>query len=160
VVTESDIEEKIIMYFQNTINHNKYLFDDNIEDSIYKTALLIGKSEYRNPQLCKSEAINIREEYSALTHLDALLKHGMGKETLKLLLGYLLTKGINVSKKEIIAEIDFIPSEINAIFEKLLSNEAINPPDNLPEVQESTEENLEDVSQESMQISMGFDINN
>ncbi|MBL0913222.1 MAG: hypothetical protein IBJ09_12710, partial [Bacteroidia bacterium] len=100
-----------------------------LEDSIYKTALITGKTEYRNPQVSKSEAISLRESYSNIENFEDLLKFGMGKESLSQLLSYLSANGFNLSKKEIISAIDFIPEEIEKIFDQLESREEIEEPE-------------------------------
>jgi hypothetical protein len=43
----------------------------------------MGLSDYRNPQMLKSEAKRIRESYGSLTNYEDLIKVVMGKETLK-----------------------------------------------------------------------------
>lgn len=133
IITVEILREKITQFLSNTIQLNKFQFDDNLEDSIYKTALVVGKSEYRNPQLSKSEAINTREKYSELTTLEELIKVGMGKETLSQLLNFLTNKGFNISKKEIISSIDFVPEEIEKIFNQLVSKEEIKQPELFPD---------------------------
>lgn len=148
VVTLEIITEKIRNFLENTIQLNKYQFDDNLEDSIYKTALVTGKSEYRNPQLSKSEAISIRERYSSLSDFQDLIKFGMGKETLSQLLSFLDSEGLQISKKELISSIDFIPEEIEEIFKKLVSNEEIKQPELFPDLNfENYDENDSEDSQ-------------
>jgi predicted ATPase len=131
-VTENVIREKLIEFLKNTINLNKFQFDDNLEDSIYKTANLVGKNEYRNPQLSKSDAKQIRENYESLKNFDDLVKYGMGKETLSQLFDFLTQGGINISKKELIININFVPKEIEEILLSLKSKEIIESPDELP----------------------------
>lgn len=139
-ITEELLKEKIAHFLTNTIQLNKFQFDDNLEDSIYKTALVVGKSEYRNPQLSKSEAISIREKYSELKTFEDLIKFGMGKESLSQLLSFLSEKGLNISKKEIISAINFIPNEIEKIFMRLNSREGILQPELFPNLVEETDE--------------------
>ncbi len=142
-ITLELLKEKISNFLSNTIQLNRFQFDDNLEDSIYKTALVVGKSEYRNPQLSKSDAIAAREKYSTLTEFEDLVKYGMGKETLSQLLTFLNEKGFNLSKKEIISAIDFVPLEIENIFNQLGSNEEIRQPELFPDLAEETDEEYE-----------------
>lgn len=132
IITLELLSEKINGFLTNTIRYNEYQFDDNLEDSIYKTALVIGLSEYRNPQVSKSEAIEIRKQYSQLNDYNDLIKYGMGKESLAQLLDYLNSEKLGLSKRDIITAIDFVPDEINKIFNKLVSKEEIKQPDTLP----------------------------
>ncbi|WP_294317343.1 AAA family ATPase [uncultured Chryseobacterium sp.] len=143
-ISKDILEEKIKTFLTNTIQLNKYRFDDNLEDSIYKTAFAIGKSEYRNPLLSKSEAIAIRESYSEMNTYEDLIKFGMGKESLSQLLTFLSSEGFNISKKDLINAIDFIPEEIEKIFDQLVSLEEIKRPDSLPDLDDEIDDDDED----------------
>jgi AAA15 family ATPase/GTPase len=144
-ISKEDLRLKIKEFIINTITLNKYQFDVNLEDSVYKTANLIGNTEYRNFNLSKSEAVKIRSQYESIDDEQELKKYGMGKETLSQLLDYLSKIGLNLSKKEIISSIDFVPDEIKNFLNSFKSKEKIELPDDLPELNnESDEEELEE----------------
>jgi hypothetical protein len=77
------IRNRICDFGKNTITMNRYGFDDLLEDGIYQFSQMMGLSDYRNPQMLKSEAKRIRESYGSLTNYEDLIKVVMGKETLK-----------------------------------------------------------------------------
>jgi AAA15 family ATPase/GTPase len=130
----AEIKSKIAESLRNTIILSTYRFDDNLEDSIYKTSLLLGKSEYRNPQLSKSDAIALREEYERILDFDILLKCGMGKEALKSVMNWLNEKGIGISRKELLRslELEDIQGEIKELLTSLRSKEVKPMPEQLP----------------------------
>ncbi|MBE9100360.1 AAA family ATPase [Vacuolonema iberomarrocanum] len=149
--SEQDIEAKIMEILKNTIQLNKYSFDDNLEDSIYKTAVLLGLSEYRNPQTVKSSAKRMREEYEAYTDLNELLRVGMGKETLREVFAWLNGLGYNLSRKDLIDHLDKtdVNDEVRLILEQLKSRESKEMSvDSLPEMDEANEDNEDDIEAE------------
>ncbi|WP_217596433.1 AAA family ATPase [Cohnella sp. GbtcB17] len=120
-----EIETMIIEALRSTIIYSKYRFDDLLEDSIYKTAMLMSKSEYRNPQISKSEAIKIREQYDQLSSIEELVLVGMGKESLKIVFQQLNDDfKLNISKADLLrnVEIGDITPEMLEMLNVLKSN--------------------------------------
>ena len=137
IPSSQDIEAKMLEILKNTIQFSRYGFDDNIEDSIYKTGLLLNMSQYRNPQIVKSEAKKLRETYELYTNFNELLRVGMGKETLKEIFDWLNGLGCNLSRSDLIAHLiqTDIPDEIRLILEQLKSKESkVIPVDDVPEM--------------------------
>lgn len=67
-----DIKNKIIELLKNTVTLNRYGFDDNLEDSIYKTAMLLSISEFRNSIVSKGEAVKLEQDMKNLILLMIL----------------------------------------------------------------------------------------
>ena len=144
-----EIKAKILEILKNTIQFSRYNFDDNLEDSIYKTGLLLNLSDYRNFQNVKTEAKKLRETYELYTDFDNLLRVGMGKETRSEILNWLNGLGYNLSHRDLtdhLVSAD-IPNEIRLILEQLKSRESkLIPVDDVPEmigIDESDEGSLE-----------------
>lgn len=126
IPTEIEVENKIKQFLKETIQLAKYNFNYNLEDSINKTAQLLGKPEYRNPQTCKSEASRLQGSYDQYDDLNDLITVGMGKEALKSLLNWLNQDlKLNLSQKDVISNdnIKFseVPDEIRIVLEQLKS---------------------------------------
>jgi AAA15 family ATPase/GTPase len=127
-VEESTLRRKIADFLRETIEKSRYRMDSNLEDSIWKTAILVNDREYvRSKNEVASAAIKIRQEYEDLTKLEDLILVGMGKEARKQLFKWLgEEKKLNLSEKDIIdnlTETD-IPQEIHEILQSLRSNAA------------------------------------
>ncbi|MBD2597908.1 AAA family ATPase [Nostoc spongiaeforme FACHB-130] len=143
IPSEEMIKTKIVTLLQQTIGMSKYSFDDNLEDSIYKTALLLKIQEYRNPQACESESKKQRARYETYENIDELLTVGMGKETLRGIMAWLNDDlKLNLSKNDILKclEPSDIPEEIKNILEQLRSKESKSSPMGLPKVVEEIED--------------------
>ncbi len=107
IPTEIEVENKIKQFLKETIQLARHNFNYNIEDSISKTAQLLGKSEYRNQQTCKSEASKLLRSYDHYDELNDLITVGMGKEALRSLLNWLNQDlKLNLSQKDITAVLD------------------------------------------------------
>ena len=151
------IKDKIIESLKNTITMNKYGYDDNLEDSIYKTASLLSMQEYRNPMITKSEADSIRSEYEDLTDYTDIKRVGMGKETFSTILSWLNSDiKLNLARDDIYAEItpNDIPEEIKALLQLLKSNayplnEASTLPPSLEETSEEIPEEIQVTDEDS-----------
>lgn len=120
-----EIETKIIEFLKNTITFAKYKYDDVLEDSIFKTGLLLNRQEYRNTVVVKSEAEKIRSTYESSTQKEDFFKCGMGKEALKQLFKWLNDeKHLNLNKEDVLEEItsEDINDEIVSILQLLKSN--------------------------------------
>lgn len=149
VPSENEIEEKLKTLLKNTILLNKYSLDDNLEDSIYKTARLLGLEDYRNPTVCKSKAKELRQIYENYDELDELLKVGMGKEVLKELRSWINQElKLSFSNNDIFNSLESsdIPDEIRQILEQLKSKEAKSAPTDAPRIVE--QENADDENDE------------
>nr|WP_243165899.1 AAA family ATPase [Anaerofilum hominis] len=132
-----DIERNIVEYLRATVIMARYKYDDNLEDSIFKTAMLLSKQEYRNISTVKSEAENIRGTYENFTSFDNLIKIGMGKEALSLLFRWLNEDlKLNFCKEDIfdVLQLEDIPNEIIELLKQLHSEILTNTDiDLLPE---------------------------
>lgn len=153
IPSEEEIRIKIIELLKQTISMSKYSYDDNLEDSIYKTALLLNLPEYRNPQVAKSESKEKRGNYETYQTFEQLLIVGMGKEALKCLMSWVNEDlKLNLSKNDILncIEPSDIPEEIKNILEQLKSKESKPAPTNLPVV-EQEEDNDEEIEEEEVE---------
>ncbi len=132
---DAEVNLKILQFLKETISLSKFRYDDGLEDTIFKTALLLSIGEYRNPQTVKSEAIRIRETYETYTTLSDLLVAGMGKETLKLIMHWLNSeKSLNISMMDLISSLEAtdIPTEVSTLLSALKSKEKKPDPIGLP----------------------------
>lgn len=165
IPTEDIIEGKIVEFLRNTIVMARFKYDDTLEDSIYKAAMLLNKSEYRSQNKVKEDAENIRSTYESLTTLDDLLKYGMGKEALSLLLKWLNDEiHMNLCKNDILETLRYedVPSEIVTLLQKLQSEGAmcefdmatLPPFESRDESTENDERNLEEIENEEMALSI------
>jgi AAA15 family ATPase/GTPase len=144
-----DIKEKILHLSEETIKLAKFSYDDNLEDSIWKTAILVGDQEFRNPVACKSEAKKIRESYEAKTDFEDLVIVGMGKETLNGVLRWINEDlKLKLSRTDILDSLDakHIPEEFLQILQNLRSKEAKPIPVEMPVVPDEIEEDYSDES--------------
>ena len=119
------IEEKIFEFLKNTIVMSKYKYDDNLEDSIFKTGLLLNLAEYRNMSTVKSEAEKIRSKYEEEQNCELYRNIGMGKEALKQLFQWLNNDiRLNLSKEDILdaMQLEDVPQELIEILKSLKSN--------------------------------------
>jgi len=137
VPTEGEIKTQITAFLKNTVDLNKYSYDDALEDNIYKTALLLRDDTYRGTNATKSEAKRIRGIYEPYTGYDDLARVGMGKEALKQLLKWVNEeKLLQIGKQEIIdgLQLGDIPDELKDLLQELKSNcNAIDDFDQLEE---------------------------
>ena len=137
-VTIEKIRDKIKEFLKSTISFSKFGFDRLIEESIHKTAQVVGLEEYRNYSKAQSEAIKIRSEYEKIDDLNDLLVYGLGKETLKLLLNYINSDlRIPLSKANILNEFkaEVAPKEIIDILKAIQSKEKALRQDSLKEIE-------------------------
>lgn len=141
----NEIECKIKKYLKETIEMNRYKYNDTLEDGIFKTAILLQKPEYRDQNHLKSEAEKIRRKYEEFTDIDELLIVGMGKETRKLLMRWLNDeKGLNICKDDILdsLEPEDIPEELQKMLLSLRSD--ISPQQDINTLVDAPEETLDD----------------
>jgi predicted ATPase len=142
------IRGKIIEFLKNTIALNKYNYDDNLEDSIYKTAMLLSMPEYRNPVNTKKEADSIRSAYEDFSENSAIKMVGMGKESLSEVLSWLNRDiKLNISRDDICAAIiaEDVPEEVKSLLQMLKSNAyPVNNTLSLPPIAEETNEDIPD----------------
>ncbi|WP_167856684.1 AAA family ATPase [Hymenobacter aquaticus] len=120
------IKDKILSLLKETITLRKYNFEGTLEENIYKSAQLMGKQEYRNPELARSEAKKICELYEADGTFESLIINGMGKETMKGIMHWINNDlKVQISYAEILAslELEDIPSEIVEMLSSLRSKE-------------------------------------
>jgi len=118
------IEAKMLQIMKDTISLSKYGFDRKLEGHIYKTAMLVGYDDYRNPQKSTSEAIKIRETYEEFSEFDQLVEVAMGKKALKAMLNWLCAEEkLNVSQNDLLRHIERsdISKEIKLILENMQS---------------------------------------
>ena len=80
--TEETIRSKIVEVLLNTITLAKFRYEQELGESLYKTASLIGLDDYKNMAKAISEATKIRAKYEELKTFDELVEVGMGKEAL------------------------------------------------------------------------------
>lgn len=145
-----EIKEKITNLLSETIKLSKFSYDDNLEDSIWKTAILVGDQEFRNPVTCKSEAKKIRESYEAKTTFEDLIVVGMGKETLNGLLRWINEDlKLKLARTDILDALSIkqIPEEFLQILQNLRSKEAKDNPVALPvvDLQEEAQTDEEEI---------------
>lgn len=127
IPTQSEIEKKVCDALRDTIRLNKYSFEDNLEDTIYKTALLLGLSEFRNQQFVKSEAKRLQQEYEQLVGLGDLVRVGMGKEATRIVLEWVNADlKLRLSRADILAAIQptDVPEELKSILVQLRSKDS------------------------------------
>jgi predicted ATPase len=137
IPSSEEIEAKILEILKDTIRLSKHNLEDNLEDSISKTALLVNLDEYRNFQRVKSEAKELRGKYELYDSFEDLLRVAMGKETLKYVFKWLNELGCNLSRNDLIAQLakTDIPDEIRLILEQLKSRESkLIPVDDVPKM--------------------------
>lgn len=154
---EISIKEQLISFLKQTVSMNRYNYEDNLEDSIYKTGILLKEGKYRNPLEVKSESKRIRTQYEEYEDFESLLAAGMGKEALKMLLHWLNTTGFNISNKEISNSLlkEDIPDEIESILSKMTSRELTPYPDEFaaePEIKADDSEEDEPGEQEELEL--------
>jgi predicted ATPase len=119
-----DIETNMLQIMKNTISLSKYGFDRKLEGHIYKSAMLVGLDEYRNPHKSESEAIKIREAYEKFSEFDQFVEVSIGKKALKAVLNWLCSeKKLNISQNDLLRYIkpNDIPEEIKSILEEMHS---------------------------------------
>ncbi|GHO96308.1 hypothetical protein KSF_063560 [Reticulibacter mediterranei] len=122
IPTIQEIEAKMLQIMKDTISLNKYGFDRKIEGHIYKSAMLIGLDEYRNPQKSISEAIKIREVYENSSDFDQLVEVAIGKKAYRAVLNWLCTEEkLNISENDLLRYVrqSDIPEEIKFILESM-----------------------------------------
>jgi len=160
VPTESEIKAQITAFLKNTVDLNKYNYDDSLEDNIYKTALLLHDDTYRGTNATKSEAKRIRGIYAPYTDYDELARVGMGKEALKLLLKWLNEeKLIQIGKQDIVdnLQLEDIPDELKDLLKKLKSN--CNATDDFDQLEEAAiEEAILTPEEEELYTQLTFNL--
>jgi hypothetical protein len=117
------IETKMLQIMKDTISLSKYGFDRKIEGHIYKSAMLVGRDEYRNPQKSVSEALKIRETYEKFSTFDQFIEVAIGKKALKAVLDWLCSEEkLNISQNDLLQHVkpDDIPDEIKKILEQIM----------------------------------------
>lgn len=120
-----DIEQKIKEYLNATISMSKFKYDDNLEDSIFKTSLLLKLDQYRGQNNIRTEAERMRSSYETFDTIDNLITVGMGKETLKLLFKWLNEdRKLNLCKEDVLEAftVEDIPDDIKKMLKLLRSN--------------------------------------
>lgn len=120
--SEHEIEQKIIEALRSTITLAKYKYDDNLEDSIFKSGILLSKPAYRSRDKVKHEAESIRSSYEDLTSMDDLLRVSMGKQGLSIVFRWLNDDlHLNICKDDILDALQIydVPDEIISLFRKL-----------------------------------------
>jgi hypothetical protein len=145
--SEDEIKAKMLQALKDTLSMAKFRFDDTLEDAIYKAGLLTNSQEYRNPQVSKSEAIELRESYEKPENATEanLLRVGMGKQVLSALLDWVNRElKLQLSKAEVVGAMQEgdVHAEIKEILQKLKSKEARTPPGKLPVIQGEEENDL------------------
>lgn len=138
-----EVRNKICELLKNTIQYNKYGFEDVVEDNIYKTAQLLKMDTYRIPKECKSKAKELVSSYEKLNNFEDLIKVGMGKEALRGLLGWLNDSlKLNLSRSDLVnnLEIDDIPEEMRNILMQLRSKDVRLSAKIISEIEDTYEE--------------------
>ena len=122
IPSEEEIVEKIKEYAKDTIRLAKYRYSGVIEDCLQKLSGFSGLENYRSSNEYRIKAEQIREEYESLCDFADLQKVGMGKECLRLIMGWLNDDmKLKISKKGLLNHITYahIPSDIIRFFESL-----------------------------------------
>ena len=150
IPTEAEIILKLCEWLSQTINLARFRYDANLQDSIYKSAMLLNKQDYRNPQLSTSEAIKIREAYEKQKDFNELVVVGMGKETLASLMKWINEDlSLKLSHAELLSSVtvEDVPDEMLNILNQLKSKEArVNPlPMPVIETQEEPQTDEEEI---------------
>lgn len=101
--SQDQIEDKLYEFLRNTVILSRYKYDDTLEDSIFKASLVLNLREYRDNNLVRHEAENIRMEYEGKEDRNYYKKIGMGKETLRQLFNWLNNDlKLNLNKDDIL----------------------------------------------------------
>src|SRR6185369_11591469 len=146
---------KIRQCLVETIQLSRYSYDDTLADSIWKTAILVGDQEFRNPGTCKSEAKRIRDTYEQQTTFDEVVQTGMGKEALNGVMRWINEDlKLKLSKIDILNSIviDNIPGEIQAILESLRSKESKPIPIDIPVIPEEKEDDSDEAIMRQLEL--------
>ena len=117
-----ELRTQLSTYLLDTIRLSKYKYTTVLEDSLSKMSCFNGLEQYRSSNEYRAKADKIRDTNEALTAFDDLKKAGMGKESLKLLMGWLCEeKKLKIPKKALLTDlkIDDIPDEIRSFFESI-----------------------------------------
>ena len=153
IPTKNIIESKIIELLKNTILMRKHNYDDNLEDSIRKTSILLKLEHYiRDFNAIKSASRRLLDEYEKYERLDELIIVGMGKEALKGILSWINAElKLKLSQKDILENLEpsDIPEEIKNILTQLTSKESKPTPTNLPVLLEQ-EEDEDEIGEEEV----------
>lgn len=129
--TPDTLQQKINISLKETVELSRFRYDNCMQESIYKTALMLGLDEFRNPARASSEAASIRQAYENLASPTELLKAGMGKEALKSVMNWLNTDlQLGISQADLIECID--PADLpDGVKEMLMSLRSIQMSDDL-----------------------------
>ncbi len=121
-VTKEEIEKKIISALQDTIRLSMYRYCSTLEDSIKKSSFVSSLDRYRNTNDYQSKARTIEDSYQCLDAYDDLIKHGMGKQALKMVFKWLNEEcKVRISYKDLLMAMDKddVPDEIRELFVEL-----------------------------------------
>ena len=99
-----------------------YRYCSTLEDSIKKSAFVPALDRYRNTNEYQRKAKEIEDSYQTLQNVEDLLKYGMGKQALKIVLKWLNEDcKVQISQRDLLGvmELEDIPTEISQLFIEL-----------------------------------------